>query len=131
MSLVCEFFLDLIIICLFLTYLICPTFLGVMQLVEFDENLVSAALQRMKKWPFASAGPAGPGRGQSPEGSKGSRGCVEKLKCKIKHLARSEWEQPSEDACSLCTVGPPVPSQGPAEDGERPQTCICTEATWS
>lgn len=48
-----------------------------MKLVDFDENLVSAALQRMKKWLFALARPAEPGHG-CPGGTGGSRGCVKK-----------------------------------------------------
>lgn len=49
-NLVCEFFLDLItIICLFPTNLLCQIFLGTMKMVKFDENMVSAALRRMKK----------------------------------------------------------------------------------
>lgn len=40
---------DLITICLFPTNLICQIFLGMMKLVKFYENLVSAAWQRMKK----------------------------------------------------------------------------------
>lgn len=48
-NLVCEFFLNLIILCLFPANLIRQIFLGLMRSAKFDENMVSAALQRMKE----------------------------------------------------------------------------------
>jgi len=72
---VCEFFLDLIIICLFPTNWIRQIFSGVMELVKFDEDMVSAAFQRLKKSPLPSGRggthPAALGRGQTPGRAKG------------------------------------------------------------